>query len=95
MDESELNLRQFAHRHNSNAVVDSICLTCFLTAGSSPAEADLKAIERRHQCELEGRMSPSHIISVTLPGNTGRGHSRRRSLEIRKFSIVYGKKIGL
>jgi len=40
----------YAHRKNTDNTFDSICLTCFRTAGSSLAENGLLSHEVHHTC---------------------------------------------
>jgi hypothetical protein len=41
----------FYHRRNPDGTFDSICLTCFLTAGDHVREKDLAVCEQDHRCE--------------------------------------------
>ena len=40
----------FAHRHNTDGTIDSICSRCFQTIATVLVEADLPRIESRHVC---------------------------------------------
>jgi hypothetical protein len=46
--------RRFAHRRNTDASFDSICLACFLTVGSARVDVALQALESDHHCEPWG-----------------------------------------
>jgi hypothetical protein len=41
---------QFNYRVNADGTIDSICLRCYLTAGSAKNEADLREREDAHRC---------------------------------------------
>ena len=41
---------KYAHRRNTDGTFDSICLTCFRTAGSSLIEKGLLSHEAHHAC---------------------------------------------
>jgi hypothetical protein len=41
---------EFHHRVNADGTVDSICLRCYLTAGSARDETALHALETAHRC---------------------------------------------
>lgn len=43
----------YLRRHNSDGTIDSICLHCFLTAGSANAIEDLTGIEAQHRCDKD------------------------------------------
>lgn len=45
------NTLDFAHRHNSDGTVDSICFLCFITIATSNFEIDLERVERNHVCD--------------------------------------------
>jgi hypothetical protein len=42
---------KFAHRHNGDGTVDSICLTCYQTAATTESESQLQALESQHKCD--------------------------------------------
>jgi hypothetical protein len=44
----------FHHRVNVDGTVDSICLRCYLTAGSARNESELPALEAAHVCPGRG-----------------------------------------
>lgn len=41
----------FAHRHNRNGTIDSICKSCFATVATSNWEFDLEQKEITHVCD--------------------------------------------
>jgi len=41
----------FAHRHNEDGTVDSICRRCFLTVATGRTEEELKEAEIIHVCD--------------------------------------------
>jgi hypothetical protein len=43
--------RHFARRRNADASVDSICLACFMTVGTTLRELALQDLESNHHCE--------------------------------------------
>lgn len=43
--------RKFFHRLNADNTIDSICLSCFLTAARVENKADLHEREAAHQCD--------------------------------------------
>jgi hypothetical protein len=43
--------RKFNHRVNTNGTVESICLSCFLTAARADIGSDLQVLEAGHQCD--------------------------------------------
>ena len=45
------NSSQFHHRLYADGTIDSICLSCFLTAARAENEADLRELEAAHQCD--------------------------------------------
>lgn len=45
------NSPQFHHRLYADGTLDSICLSCFLTAARAENEADLHELEAAHQCD--------------------------------------------
>ncbi len=58
MEKQILLLHRFAHRRNTDASFDSICLGCFLTVGSALVDAALKDLESVHRCKMgSGRLS--------------------------------------
>jgi hypothetical protein len=40
----------FAYRHKADGSIDSICLTCYLTAATANNEAELHEREKAHDC---------------------------------------------
>lgn len=42
---------RYAYRDNHDGTYDSICLHCFLTAGTARFERDLHAAETNHICQ--------------------------------------------
>ena len=48
MDSRSSEFATFAYRTNADGSIDSICLDCFLTAGSARRLSDLKEIEKDH-----------------------------------------------
>jgi hypothetical protein len=40
----------FAHRHNPDGTIDSICLRCYLTIASKSEEQELEDSEHHHAC---------------------------------------------
>jgi hypothetical protein len=63
------NSSQFHHRLKADGMIDSICLRCYLTAGSAENEADLRELEAAHQCPDR---EPS-ILTEILPRSDGSG----------------------
>ena len=55
----------FSYRHNFDGTWDSICLSCFMTAASSPHEDELQSLERLHICSSV-RVSEATKLSSTL-----------------------------
>jgi hypothetical protein len=51
MDSRSSEFATFAYRTNADGSIDSICLDCFLTAGSAQWLPDLKEIEKDHDCK--------------------------------------------
>jgi len=45
--------RTFADRYTEDDLIESICLTCFLTVALSHDEQEMKANEGRHVCHPE------------------------------------------
>ena len=45
---SYISTSKFRHRPNRDGSFDSICLKCFLTAGSRANEVDLEEVEQVH-----------------------------------------------
>jgi len=45
------NSSQFHHRLYADGTIDSICLSCFLTAARAENEADLRELEATHRCD--------------------------------------------
>jgi hypothetical protein len=43
--------RKFFHRLNADNTIDSICLSCFLTAARVENKADLHEREAAHKCD--------------------------------------------
>ena len=43
--------RKFYHRVNTDGTIDSICLSCFLTAARADIGSDLQGLEAAHQCD--------------------------------------------
>ena len=41
---------QFSYRQNKDNSIDSICLRCYLTAGTADSEAELHELEGAHEC---------------------------------------------
>ena len=41
----------FHHRLYADGTIDSICLSCFLTAARAENKADLRDLEAAHQCD--------------------------------------------
>ena len=41
---------EFHYRVNADGAIDSICLRCYLTAGSAKNEAYLREHENAHEC---------------------------------------------
>ena len=44
-------LPHFHHRLNADDTIDSICLSCFLTAARAENKAELRELEAAHQCD--------------------------------------------
>ena len=42
---------EFHHRVNADGTIDSICLSCFLTAAKADIGSDLQELEAAHQCD--------------------------------------------
>ena len=51
MDRRSSEFATFAYRTNADGSIDSICLDCFLTAGSAQWLPNLKEIEKDHDCK--------------------------------------------
>lgn len=76
----------FAHRHNRNGTIDSICKNCFLTVASSNWEFALEPKELAHSCDpaiLEkyhgrrtGNITEAYLIHKR-PGGTEALHRHR------------------
>ena len=49
----------FAYRRNRDGSIDSICLTCYLTAATAHNEAELHEQEKFHDCQ--GRPSKKSV----------------------------------
>lgn len=67
MPDTEHAAHSFKHRHNADGSVDSICLRCFLTAGSARCLPDLKRMEDGHLCKPlwdEHTSSLSEVLQV-------------------------------
>jgi hypothetical protein len=45
---------QFHHRLYADGTIDSICLSCFLTAARAENKVDLSELEAGHQCDDKG-----------------------------------------
>jgi hypothetical protein len=43
--------RKFYHRVNTDGTIESICLSCFLTAARADIGFDLQELEAAHQCD--------------------------------------------
>jgi hypothetical protein len=56
---------RFYHRHNADGSYDSICMYCFLTAGTSPCEEQLRGLEQGHISKCWRKYSP--LAFLTLP----------------------------
>jgi hypothetical protein len=41
---------KFYHRVNTDGTIESICLSCFLTAARADIGSDLQGLESAHQC---------------------------------------------
>ena len=54
MDKKEVSsdVKEFAHRCNSDGTFDSICLFCFHTVGTTMTESELGRFEAQHECKL-------------------------------------------
>jgi hypothetical protein len=46
-------LRTFAHRYTENDLIESICMTCFLTVAHSRDEQEMQQNEALHVCQPE------------------------------------------
>jgi hypothetical protein len=60
----------FAYRHNGDGYIDSICLTCYLTAGTADNEAEL------HEQEKTTVARGGHRNGATIRQSTARGTRR-------------------
>ena len=52
--------RGFKHRANLSGSIDSICLSCYLTASSRAVEADLLEDEAKHRCNSPAWSAPAN-----------------------------------
>lgn len=65
---------KFAHRKNTDGTSDSICLTCYRTAGSSLIENGLLSHETQHICRPVDLWYAQHELRakmVRAMGQTG------------------------
>jgi hypothetical protein len=49
----DAEVRKFYHRVNTDGTIESICLSCFLTAARADIGFDLQGLEAAHQCYNE------------------------------------------
>jgi hypothetical protein len=54
-------LRTFAHRYTENDLIESICMTCFLTIAYSRDEQEMLQNEARHLCKPKPLPVASHF----------------------------------
>ena len=45
--------RTFAHRYTEDDLIESICMTCFLTVARSQTEQEMQRNEAKHVCQPE------------------------------------------
>ena len=69
----------FAHRHNSDGTVDSICYTCFMTVATEASELELMKAEQDHDCYDLAR-SKEYTNRERLAGK-GRPETRTHSVK--------------
>ena len=53
--------KTFAHRYNDDDLIESICMTCFLTISRSTDEQEMLYNEARHVCKPEPLPLASHF----------------------------------
>jgi hypothetical protein len=53
--------KAFAHRYTEDDLIESICMTCFLTAGHSKDEQEMLQNEAAHVCRPEPLPMASHF----------------------------------
>jgi hypothetical protein len=58
-------MNEYSHRENPDGSFDSICMTCFITAGNAPNEDALTVIENEHICSI----APLSIRNKNLADN--------------------------
>lgn len=66
---------KYAHRKNHDGTFDSICLSCYRTAGSSLIENGLLSLESGHACDpvdLWHAQDALRTKSVSVAGHTRR-----------------------
>jgi hypothetical protein len=49
--EEKMKRDKFHHRVNADGTIDSICLSCFLTAARADIGSDFHGLEAAHQCD--------------------------------------------
>jgi hypothetical protein len=57
---------KYAHRKNTDGTFDSICLTCFRTAGSSLTENGLLSHEAHHVCRPADLWHAQHELRTKV-----------------------------
>ena len=56
--------RTFAHRYTEDDLIESICMTCFLTVARSQDEQEMEANEASHACRPEPLPSASRFVEA-------------------------------
>jgi hypothetical protein len=64
---------EFRHRRNNDETWDSICMTCYSTAGASDSEQGLSEMEIEHQCHLSIGGNAQRLTELLLAGGMPRG----------------------
>jgi hypothetical protein len=57
---------KYAHRKNTDGTFDSICLTCFRTAGSTLTENGLLSHETHHVCRPADLWHAQHELRAKM-----------------------------
>jgi hypothetical protein len=62
----------FAHRHNPDGSLDSICTKCYQTVETAIEEEDLAGVERSHDCEELARSKHADLGKKARTSQRGR-----------------------
>jgi hypothetical protein len=56
--------RTFAHRYTEDDLIESICMTCFLSVARSRDEREMQTNEANHACQPEPLPSASRFFEA-------------------------------